>query len=99
MKIVGLEIPIEDPSSGVTTQFHAVAAYAVMLLNGTSSATFASYVSQAAWQAGKRPVAMVSAQLKEMPPPGIQDPATWFSEAVLRAEANHFSGAKPITEA
>ncbi len=99
MKIIGLEIPIEDPSSGVTTHFHVVAAYSVMLINGTSSATFASYVSQAAWAAGKRALAMVSAQLKEVPTGDLESAPTWFCEAVLRAEANHFSGAKPITEA
>lgn len=98
MKIIGLEIPIEDPSSGVTTQFHVVAAYSVTLINGTSSATFASYVSQAMWAAGKRPLAMVSAQLQEVPTCDYELVPTWFCEAVLRAEANHFSGAKPIVE-
>ncbi len=98
MKIIGLEVSIEETTTGVNTTFHVVAAYSVMLLNGTSSVTFGSYVSEAAWRAGKRPIGMVAAQLKEVPTGDLEAAPTWFCEAVLRADANHFSGAKPVLE-
>jgi len=98
--ILGLAKDIEDPGSGAVTRFHAVTAYMVMLRSESSSVTLASWVSQAAHDAGKNPLAHVSMQIKARPTGDSEQFPQWFYTQILAVEAaHHLSGADVVYSA
>jgi hypothetical protein len=96
--IIGLQKDLTDPGSGAAVSFHVVRQYAVNLHgDGSSSATFASYVSREAFAAGKNPLSHVTAQFNAMPTGDSALFPTWFAEKLLAADSVHdLSAATPI---
>jgi hypothetical protein len=71
-------------ATGAVASFHVIAHLSVDLLNGTSSATLTSYVSQDTFQAGKQPVqGMLPVFVKGVP--ASDQNAVAFLEAALIA--------------
>lgn len=96
--IIGLEKEIEDPGSGALVRFHVVRAYSVaMIADGSCSVTFASFVSSAAYDAGKNPLAHITIPLTGLPAGDVDRLPTWFADRVLTDEvANALSGAVAV---
>lgn len=70
---------IEDPNTGVVTNFHVLSVYTVNLGGGMSTAAFQSYVSKEKFEAGKRPVTQLSETYAAVPDAGVGVPE-WLLE-------------------
>lgn len=101
LNIIGLEKDIEDPGSGAITRFHVLRAYSVMMIGeGSCSATFASFVSRAAFEAGKVQLAHVTVPLQGLPTGDIARVPHWLAERVLAEPVeNALSGATAVYDA
>jgi hypothetical protein len=97
-QIIALEKDIEDPGSGATLRYHVVRAYSVMMVGGGScSATFASFISRAAFEAGKTQLAHVTVPLQGLPTGDVSQIPHWLAEHVLADETvNALTGAVPV---
>lgn len=85
--IIGILKDVEDPGSGAIAGYHVVVGYQVMLQHGGSSAvSFASYVSRAAQEAGKNPLAHVTLPVRGAPTGDSALWPTWFAERVLAGD-------------
>ncbi len=98
-EIIGLSKSIEDPGTGASTQFHALTAYLVMLRPPSCGVTMGSWVSQAAYEAGKQPLARITVKLAELPTGDVASMPSWVCERILAAAPNLLSGAEPVLAA
>ena len=96
--IIGLEKDLIDPGTGAAVRFHVVRQYSVSLYGaGSSSVTFAGFVSREAFDAGRSPLMHVTAQLEEAPAGDSAQFATWFAAQLMDASTAHdLSGAVPV---
>ena len=97
-QIIGLEKDLVDPGTGATVHFHVLRQYSVSLYGeGSSSATYASFISHDAFKAGRNPLAHVTLQLNAAPSGDSAQFPDWFALRLLAAETPHdLSGATPI---
>jgi hypothetical protein len=98
-RIIGLQKDIVSAQTGAAASFHVVKQYQVSHIgDGSSSATFASYVSREMFEAGKDPMFFITAQIPAAPVSGlIDDLPTWFALQLLTVAFGHdFVGATPV---
>lgn len=97
-QIIGLRKDLTDPGSGALVSFHVVRHYAVSLAGeGSSSATFAGFVSREAFDAGKNPLMHLTVQMNAAPTGDSAGFPTWFAERLLQTESVHdLTGAVPV---
>lgn len=96
-QIIGLEKELVDPGTGAPAKFHVVRHYSVNLHGGgSSSVTFAGYISRDAFNTGKSPLMHVTLQLNVIPSGDSAEFPHWFARQLLDTEATHdLSGATP----
>ena len=97
--IIALEQAIEDAGTGGQASYHVVTQYGCSLAGeGSSTVTLAGYVSRAAFDAGKRPLMHIAAQLKVRPTGDCAAWPDWFYQQILAfpSGANVLSGATPV---
>lgn len=88
--IAGLAKPLVDPGTGAVTHFHALRQYSVSLYgNGSSSATYASFISYDAFKAGRNPLAHVTVQFNAAPSGESALFPDWFARRLMEAETQH----------
>jgi hypothetical protein len=97
-QIIGLEKGLVDPGTGATMHFHVLRQYSVNLYGeGSSSATYASFISHEAFKAGRNPLAHVTLQINAAPSGDSAQFPDWFAQRLLEAETPHdLSGATPV---
>lgn len=98
-RIIGLNKQVVSAQTGATAHFHVLKHYQVSHIgDGSSSATFAGYVSREVFKEGRDPLLFVTAQIPAAPTAGrIEDLPTWFALQLLAAESGHdFVGAVPV---
>lgn len=95
-KTIGLHKALTDPSSGAPVTFFTLSQYTVRIAeNPGSQAVVQGYVSQAAHEAGKRPLTFLAVDLPARPE---GDTLQWLY-AQIPAQAGELEGAVPVASA
>ncbi|MGE8441835.1 MAG: hypothetical protein ACN6OS_09595 [Comamonas testosteroni] len=95
-KIIGLHASLFDDDSGAPITHFVIAQYTIRTLNSPGSQTvFQGYVSQSAFQAGKRPLTSRVIDVPQVPAGG--DVVQWLYELAPTIEGTDLYGAVPVT--
>lgn len=92
--IIGLENPLEDPSTGVVLHFHVLSMYQVDPIAQRSLVTFRSFSTEAAYRAGKNPVSATTVNGIIGVPEG--DAVQWCYQQVLAADGGDWANAQAV---
>lgn len=94
-QIIGIAHPIEDERTGATLGFHVLRMYQVDVVTNQTLLTLSSFVSQAAYSAGKTLITSISVGGIAGKPEG--DPVQWGYQTILAAPAESvWSGAQAV---
>ncbi|WP_159917880.1 hypothetical protein [Pantoea sp. 18069] len=97
-KTIALHASLEDPDTGAPVTHFVVAQYTVRTLNSPGcQALLQGYVSQSAYETGKRALSHIAVEIPTGVPEGV-DALQWLYEQVPLAEGALF-GAVPVNAA
>ena len=102
MKYIGLNLPIEDSSTGAETDFHRICNISINRRNGGVTATFDSYASQNKFEQGRQPVSFmqqVSLVLAENEAMGTMDLDSWIYAESVKVETDVYGYPNPLVNA
>ena len=86
-EIIGLLLEIEDADTGAASEFHVLDSYYINKSGNFAQATFATYVSQRAFNAGRKAVSSnITIQLSALPPKGTNFEQLFYQAAAAPAE-------------
>ena len=102
MKYIGLNLSIEDSSTGAETTFHRICSISINRRNGGVTATFDSYASQEKWQQGRQPVSFmqqISVTLVETDDMNTMDLDSWIYQEVSKTPTDVYGHSSPLLDA